>query len=280
MSEQWTTEAAYEWCRKQTAHYENFTKGSFLFPRKKRPFLNAVYAYARYSDDLADESPPGHETEHKFNRWQDQVANLENHYSEHPILCALHDTVNQNHLPLQLFTNLLEAFGRDFKVFRYETLDDLMEYCRYSANPVGRIVLRLFGVQDEECDQLSDKICSGLQLVNFLQDTVADAQRDHIYLPMDWVREAGIEQSLLAGDYTSDWLAPHKRLAEEAEHLLTDGRQLVAMVPRRLRLELRLFIGGGEAALRKVRKCAFNPSHPHHLTTLEKSVVALRAIFS
>ena len=280
MSQQWTTEAAYEWCRQQTAHYENFTKGSFLFPRKKRPFLNAVYAYARYSDDLADEGPSGPEKENRFNQWRRQVTNLEQYYHQHPILCALRDTIHQNHLPLHLFTDLLEAFGRDFTVFRYETIADLMDYCRFSANPVGRIVLRLFRVRDEELALLSDNICSGLQLVNFLQDVVADAKRNHIYLPMTSVREAGIEQALLDGDYTTDWLVPHELLAEEAERLLKSGRQLIPEVPRRLRLELRLFIGGGEAALQKVRDCAFNPESSHHLTTREKTVVALRAIFS
>jgi len=280
LSEQWTTEAAYEWCRRQTGHYENFTKGSFLFPRRKRPFLNAVYAFARYSDDLADESPPGTESENRFNSWRMKVANLEQHHREHPILCAIRDTIQQNKIPLYLFTDLLEAFGRDFTIFRYEKFEDLTDYCRYSANPVGRIVLRLFGVRDDACDLFSDKICSGLQLVNFLQDVVPDAERGHIYLPMTWVREAGVEQALLAGDYSHDWQEPHELLAVEAERLLKSGRQLIPLVPRRLRLELKLFIGGGEAALQKVINCAYNPTRPHHLSTREKTVVALRAIFS
>ena len=280
MSQQWTTRSAYDWCRRQTGHYENFTKGSILFPRRIRPFLNAVYAFARYSDDLVDEVTPDPEVLQRFQNWREAVTELDRHYQEHPILFALHDTIEQNRIPRQLFTDLLEAFARDLEVDRYETLQQLLDYCRYSANPVGRIVLHLFAVADDSLFPLSDAICTGLQLVNMLQDVVPDARRGRIYLPLEWVREAGIEQELLSGSYSPAWLGPHEQLALAAERFLREGRELIPLVPRRLRLELRLFIGGGEAALQKVRACGFHPDSEHQLNRRDKTVVAWRALFS
>ncbi|MCD4727087.1 MAG: squalene/phytoene synthase family protein, partial [Pirellulales bacterium] len=211
--------------------------------------------------------------------WREAVADLDHHYNEHPILCALHDTIQHTSIPLHYFTDLLRAFEQDLKVSRYETLADLLDYCRYSADPIGRIVLHLYDIRDESLYPLSDAVCTGLQLVNFLQDVLPDAKRGRIYLPLEWVRSAGIEQAILDGNYSPAWLPPHKQLAAEAEYRLQRGRRLLESVPRRLRLDLRLFIGGGEAALKKVRRCAFNPSVRHHLNGLEKTVVALRAIF-
>ncbi len=280
MPQHWTPTSAFAWCRLQTKHYENFHKGTLAFPRRFRPALTAIYAFARYSDDLVDETEPGPAAVEAFQRWQRAVDALEHHRDEHPILCALDTVIREHDLPLTHFTDLLRAFEQDLRVTRYETLADLLQYCRYSAMPVGRIVLRLFGVRDEALQPLSDAVCTGLQLVNFLQDVVPDAARGRIYLPQEWVRPAGIEAAILAGEYSPAWLPPHEQLALEAAAQLTAGRRLIPLVPRELRLGLRLFIGGGEAALARVRRYGFNPAVRLHLNRLEKTVVALRAIIS
>ncbi len=149
-------------------HYENFSVASWLIPRQLRRHFFHVYAYCRWSDDLADESESVEQAEHRLLWWQRELDQGFSGLSRHPVMIALHETVKQFRLSQEPFNDLLSAFRQDQKKFRYEDDASLEDYCRRSANPVGRIILAIAGVNDAHCYALSDQICTGLQLANFL----------------------------------------------------------------------------------------------------------------
>ncbi|MBV8771028.1 MAG: squalene/phytoene synthase family protein, partial [Deltaproteobacteria bacterium] len=174
--------AAYTWCAKLArSHYENFTIASWLMPRQMRCHVYAIYAYARIADDFADE-------EHSLVRLDEWQHELELAYSgapRHPVMVAVADTARRYSIPPEPFMDLLKAFRRDVEFQPFETMSDLLGYTRYSANPVGRLVLYLFGFDDPDRQRLSDQICTGLQLANFWQDVALDLTNDRIYFPRD-----------------------------------------------------------------------------------------------
>ncbi|MEE9219445.1 MAG: squalene synthase HpnC [Acidobacteriota bacterium] len=175
---------AQAFCARLTrGHYENFPVSSWLLPRRLRPAVHAVYAFARGADDFADE--PEHR-EHRLqalDRWERQLEEAARGRASHPIFVALSDVLRRHHLPLQPFRDLLTAFRMDARGGSYDTWEELLSYCRHSANPVGRIMLRLFGQDDSDTVQLSDHLCTALQLTNFWQDLSVDLPRGRSYLP-------------------------------------------------------------------------------------------------
>jgi len=236
--------AADAYCRLLARrHYENFTVASRLLPAELRLDMARFYAYCRFTDDLGDES--GDRARPRLERWWDEVRDLfAGGEPVHPVLVALADTVRRHGLPERPFLDLVEANLRDQEVTAYATWPDLLGYCAVSAAPVGRVVLRLFGVADREADRLSDDVCVGLQLANFAQDVGGDAARGRTYLLAPEVERLGA-----AG-------AVHVH-CERARRLLASGEELEAMVSGRLRLQLSLYRLGGLAILDAIERAGF-----------------------
>jgi squalene synthase HpnC len=251
---------AQEYCRRLAkGHYENFTVASFLLPRELRPHFHAVYAYCRWADDLADETASGVESLRLLDWWDDELAACYRGEAWHPVFVALRHTTDKFGIPIEPFQNLLIAFRQDQNRNRYETFNELLGYCRNSANPVGRLVLYLGRAASPENFALSDSICTGLQLANFWQDVAGDYDRGRIYLPLADCRAAGYDESMFEGRQFNP--AFRELLAgevERAESMLRLGEPLVLRVPRELRLDVALFIRGGLAILDQIRRLDYN----------------------
>jgi len=244
------------YCRRLARrHYENFTVASRLAPRRLRQHISNVYAYCRWADDLADETGDPKGNLELLDWWQRQLADCYQGRASHPVFIALADTIRQFDIPPDPFADLLVAFRQDQRVTRYETLDQLLEYCRYSANPVGRLVLYLGRCHDPRRAQLADLISTGLQLANFWQDVAGDWDRGRIYLPQVHLRRFGYDESMFARRQAND--AFRRLLAAEVaetEGWLRRGLPLVDLVPHDLQLEVALFVHGGLAILEAIRR--------------------------
>lgn len=231
-------------------HYENFPVGSWLLPRAARLHLHRIYAFARTADDLADEE---HDAEGLAAFRADFLAHLDGQARDVPLFCDLVRTIEQCRLERGLFTDLLDAFTQDLTVKRYD-LVGLHDYCRRSANPVGRLVLRVCGYRSEPLDALSDRICTGLQLVNHLQDLGPDLrQRDRIYFAQEDLARFGVGEAQLRAA-TAD-AAVRGFVLDQACRLgaqLGEGWPLVDAVAGRLRWELRAIVRGAAAVLRRI----------------------------
>ncbi len=255
--------AAYAHCRRiARGHYENFTIGSWLLPRRFRDDLAALYAFARGGDDLADEGP----ATGRIERLAVYAARLERCAADpraagDPVFRALGETIRRRDLPVDALRDLLEAFRRDAagETARFATFDDVLGYCRRSANPVGRLVLALFGYRDAERQARSDDVCTALQLTNFWQDVAGDHVRGRVYVPdEDLDRFPGSRETLAAGRVRP---AFERLLAFEVERtraLFARGAVLADMVVPRLGREVRVFARGGLAILTRIEAVRFD----------------------
>jgi squalene synthase HpnC len=247
---------AYSYCtRLARAHYENFTIASWLMPRAMRPHMHAIYAYARIADDFADEE----RSLTKLDRWQEELQAAYAGAPRHPVMIAVADTVHRFCIPQDPFLDLLAAFRSDVDFHGFETIEDLLGYSRNSANPVGRLVLYLFGHRDAERQRLSDLICSGLQLANFWQDVAIDLAAGRIYLPRRDMETFGVTPDDLREGNLSAGFAPlmsHEILRARA--MLLQGSVLATLVDRRLRRDILLFAGGGLAILRAIERAGYD----------------------
>ncbi|HBO45471.1 MAG TPA: squalene synthase HpnC [Planctomycetaceae bacterium] len=252
--------AARRYCRRLARrHYENFTVAGFLLPRRlHRPF-HAVYAYCRWADDLADETGDPARSMALLKWWEQQLRACYQGQAVHPVFIALGETIRRFDLPIDPLVDLLVAFRQDQRTTRYETFDQLLDYCRYSANPVGRLVLHLGGSFDAETARLSDSICTGLQLANFWQDVARDWDRGRIYLPEAHRRRFGYDESCFERRECNEAFR-HMMAAEveEAENWLRRGWPLVGRVDPDLRLAVTLFLRGGLAILDGIRRQDFD----------------------
>ena len=271
--------ADYRWCRDvMQRHYENFAVASRIVPAALRPHFWAVYAYARTVDDLGDEYAGDRlEALAEFRRRLDRALAGQ---PDSPLLRALAHTVTACGLPTQPFYDLIEANRRDQLVTHYASFADILEYCRYSANPVGRLVLGIFGLLDPERARLSDATCTALQIANFLQDIGEDAARGRCYLPADDLKAVGLTvDDVLARRFTPALGRVIRRQADRAAALFAEGARLEAQVPWRVRLQLRLYRLGGEAILRAVTRPDYDPFRDRpRLSGPEKAQIALRAL--
>jgi squalene synthase HpnC len=251
--------AAYEWCgRLARSHYENFTIASWLMPRAMRPHMHAIYAYARIADDFADVD----KSLVKLDEWESELDAAYAGAPHHPVFVALADTARQFDIPREPFADLLRAFRSDVNFAGFDTIDDLLGYARYSANPVGRLVLYLFGYRDPKCQALSDLVCSGLQLANFWQDVAGDFTNGRVYFPRRDLERFGITpDDLRAARVTPGFIALMKHEIELARDLLVRGAALSRMVDRRLRRDILMFAGGGLAILRAIEKIDYDVLH-------------------
>ena len=241
-------------------HYENFPVASRLMPVRLRPHVAAVYAFARHADDIADEGElPDEERRMRLERWRERLHACASGESDHPVFLALGDTIRRFDIPVQLFDDLLDAFVQDTHVQSYETFDQLLGYCRRSANPVGRIVLALHGILDERTAPPSDALCTGLQLVNFWQDVSVDRLKPRVYIPEeDLERHDCTVEEVLRGE-DSHRLRTVLAFQVQRTHAFFEGSlPLFPLVPLRLRLELSAIWRGGMRILDIIEKQGYN----------------------
>ncbi|WP_439626318.1 squalene synthase HpnC [Gemmata sp.] len=232
------------------SHYENFTVVSALLPRRLIRHFNAVYAYCRWSDDLADETSGGAEALRLLDWWRTELLTCYGGRPTHPVTVALRETIRRFAIPPEPFLNLLVAFTQDQHVTRYATFDQLVGYCRNSANPVGHLVLHLFECFDAKRAALSDEVCTGLQLANFWQDVSRDYAIGRVYLPAEDRERFGVsEADIGAGMCTPQFRDLIRFEVERARGYFARGAALLPLLPRAARVDVDLFIAGGRAIL-------------------------------
>lgn len=254
---------AFAHCEALTrAHYENFPVGSLLIPKHLRPHIHSIYAFARTADDFADE--PGMTSRERLEHLDQWKVHLDTCLTTptEPIFIALAETIRSQNLPIQLLHDLLTAFRLDVNTNRHQTFDDLLHYCTYSANPVGRLILHLFGYRDERLAQQSDAICSALQLANFWQDIAIDFSRNRIYIPQKDLEHFGIGlNDLECQNISPKFCALLDELIKRTRTLFYKGYPLLNTVRGRLRLELRLTWLGGLEILNKIPQNNYDIFH-------------------
>jgi len=247
--------AARKYCRDlATTHYENFPVVSWLLPRNLHQHFYNVYAYCRWSDDLADEIGDHARSLKLLDWWLAELRNCYDGSARHPVFVALTETIHEFEIPSEPFENLLSAFRQDQTVCEYATFDELRDYCRRSADPVGRLVLYLCRSHTEQNVIWSDSVCTGLQLANFWQDVARDLDIGRIYLPIDDCRRFGYSRNDLRNRVTNPaFLELMAFEVDRARDFLTFGLPLVSTLPGRLQIDIELFIRGGLKVLDHVK---------------------------
>lgn len=254
-----TLAEAREYCaRLARTHYENFSVASWFLPQRLRQHFFNVYAYCRISDDLGDEVGDTTASLTLLDQWQRELDACYDGTPKHPVFVALAETVRQFDIPKHEFSDLLTAFRQDQTVTRFETFNDVLAYCRYSANPVGHLVLYLCGYRDAERQQLSDCTCTALQLANFWQDVSVDYAKGRIYLPLESLHHFGVSEENVAREQnTPAFRAMMKFEVERARDWFRQGLPLIKKVDRELAIDLDLFSRGGLEILNAIEKQDF-----------------------
>ena len=277
-----TLDEARAWCKHLAeTHYENFHVASWFLPKKLRPHFHAIYAYCRVSDDLGDETGNREQSLALLDQWNEELDACYEGKARHPVFVALAETIRACSIPKEPFADLLTAFKQDQIVTRFRTMDEVLAYCRYSANPVGRLVLYVCGYTDPERFRLSDMTCSALQLANFWQDVASDyQQRDRIYLPQDAMARFGVtEETIAAGQPTPEFRALLKDQVAYARSLFEAGLPLIGMVDSELALDLDLFSRGGLEILNAIEQRNYDVlSVRPAISKATKIALALRAV--
>lgn len=261
------------------SHYENFSVATWFLPKRLRQHFYNVYAYCRISDDLGDEVGNPQQSLELLDQWETELNACYAGSPRHPVFVALAETVQQCGIPRHEFSDLLVAFRQDQIVTRFETFDDVLGYCRYSANPVGHLVLYLCGYGDAERQQLSDYTCTALQLANFWQDVFVDYDKGRIYLPLEDLRRFGVTgEDIAQRRATQPFIAMMKFEVKRAREWFTGGLPLVKMVSRELATDIELFSRGGQEILRAIERQGFDVlrSRPV-ITKTRKILLVLRA---
>ncbi len=277
-----TVDEARAWCRRLAeTHYENFHVASWFLPEKLRPHFHAIYAYCRVSDDLGDEVNGAGEALALLDFWGEELAACYRGEARHPVFVALGETIGACEIPVTPFADLLRAFRQDQVVTRYASMDEVMGYCRYSANPVGHLVLYVCGYRDAERFALSDATCSALQLANFWQDVRSDwDQRGRVYLPQDAMARHGVTERMIGeGKATAEFRALLREMVEDARAMFERGLPLIGKVDRELAVDLDLFSRGGLEILRAIERCGYDVlSARPAISKRTKLGLALRAV--
>ena len=255
-----TLEQAEHYTRRLArSHYENFTVVSWLLPGVLRQHFYNLYAYCRWADDLADEIPDRDRALRLLDWWQEELNLCYDGRPRHPVFVALWRTAQARNIPREPFADLLIAFRQDQLVRRYPTFPDLLRYCRYSANPVGRLVLYVCGYDDPQRQALSDATCTALQLANFWQDVARDLEKDRLYIPIEDLERHGLhEQDIFARRLDERLVSLMKTLVERTRGMFEAGLPLAQMVDRRLRLDVELFSRGGMEILRAIERHGYD----------------------
>jgi len=240
------------------SHYENFSVASWFLPRRLRQHFFNVYAYCRISDDLGDEVGDPSAALALLDEWESELDACYNGNPRHPVFVALSETVRKFDIPRHEFSDLLRAFRQDQSVTRFETFTDVLNYCRYSANPVGHLVLYLCGYRDAERQHLSDFTCTALQLANFWQDVSVDYGKGRIYIPLEDLRRFGVSEEDIAGQRNTPAFCSMIRFeVARARDWFKQGLPLVGKVDRELAIDLELFSRGGEEILNAIEGQGF-----------------------
>ena len=249
---------AQQYCQKLArSHYENFSVASWFLPKHLTQHFFNVYAYCRISDDLGDEVGDTNASLRLLDEWERELdaGYAANGQAKHPVFVALAETVRKFEIPKHEFVDLLTAFRQDQRVTRYQTFNDLLGYCKNSANPVGHLVLYLCGYRDAERQQLSDYTCTALQIANFWQDVSRDYDKGRIYLPLEDLRRFGVsEQTISNADNTPEFRDMMRFEVDRAREWFAQGLPLVAMVDGKLSLDIELFSRGGQEVLNAIQK--------------------------
>jgi squalene synthase HpnC len=236
-------------------HYENFHVVSFLLPKRLHQDFFNVYAFCRWADDLGDEIGDTAESLRLLSWWRAELERMYAGEAAHPVFVALKQTVARRSLPVEPFEHLIRAFEQDQRVTRYRTWEEVFGYCRYSANPVGRLVLHLCGYSDAERQRLSDATCTALQLANFWQDVAVDLAKDRVYIPLEVMERHGYSlDDLFALKATPAFRATMRELVAKARELFVEGLPLATMLNRRLAVDIELFSRGGMRILDKIER--------------------------
>ncbi len=242
-----------------THHYENFHVVSFLLPKRLHQDFYNVYAYCRWADDLGDEIGDRAESLRLLAWWRTELDAMYQGRATHPVFVALGPTVRRYAIPPEPFQDLVSAFVQDQTVTRYPDWEGVFDYCRRSANPVGRLVLHLCGYSDPARQRLSDSTCTALQLANFWQDVTVDAIKDRVYLPLDLLARHGCPvEDLFARRFTPAFREAMREAVDRARQLFLEGLPLVGMVDRRLSLDLDLFSRGGLRVLDMIERRGYD----------------------
>ncbi len=255
-----TLAEARAYCRKlATSHYENFSVVTWFLPRELHDHFYAVYAYCRISDDLGDEVGDAATSLRLLDAWEEELNACYEGRPKHPVFVALAETVKECEIPKKPFADLLIAFRQDQTVTRYETFEDLLKYCRNSANPVGRLVLYVCGYRDEQLQFLSDYTCVALQLANFWQDVTVDWQKGRVYLPLEDLRRFKVtEQQIAERRFTNEFKELMKYEVGRARDLFNMGLPLAKLVDKRLGMDIELFTRGGQEILNAIERQGYD----------------------
>ncbi len=274
-----SVEEAFAHCEARVkAHYENFPVGMFV-PREKRRYVYSLYAFARIADDFADEPLYEGVRQEKLDHWETLLHAAYRGEAEGPVFVALAETVRRLDIPKQLLLDLLSAFRQDTVKNRYADWDELLDYCRRSANPVGRLVLLVFDQDDPALPPWSDAICTGLQLANHWQDAAIDYSRDRIYVPEDLMQRHGVSTwDFSTGKVSDGFRGLMAELIARPRELFEEGRPLCDQVGRELRFEMRLTWLGGMSILDRIEAVGADvfQRRPKH-SFLDKVALAWRA---
>jgi squalene synthase HpnC len=256
-----TLAEARAYCQRlATTHYENFHVASWFLPTRLRPHFYSIYAYCRISDDLGDEVGNREQSLALLDLWGRELDACYRGETRHPVFVALAETIRACDIPQKPFADLLVAFRQDQTVTRYQTMGDVLDYCKNSADPVGRLVLYACGYRDPERFQLSDYTCTALQLANFWQDLSSDyTARDRIYLPVQDMERYGVDEALIAQrNPTQAFRELVRYQVDYARQLFNKGLPLIAKVDRELALDLDLFSRGGLEILDAIERAQYD----------------------
>jgi len=254
-----STVQARAYCRRLAkSHYENFSIVSWLLPRRLHQHFYNVYAYCRWADDLGDEVAEAQQSLELLDWWRGQLNDCYAGSARHPVFVALDETIQECRIPRQPFEDLISAFEQDQRINEYETFADLRDYCRLSADPVGRLVLFICGQHSESRARLSDSICTGLQLANFWQDVARDFDMGRVYLPAeDRMRFGYSPDDLKARTTNNAFLELMRFEVDRAREFLLAGLPLVEHLPGRLRVDIELFARGGLKILDRIQQIEY-----------------------
>ena len=245
-----------------THHYENFNVASWLLPKALHQHFYNLYAYCRWADDLGDEVPDAARALELLHWWERELDGCCQGKPSHPVFVALRETIVAKDIPKQPFKDLLKAFRQDQTVKRYANFDSVLGYCRYSANPVGRLVLYLCGYREEQRQRLSDATCTALQLANFWQDVSRDLEIGRIYIPLDVAAAQGLSESdIVERRFDERYVRLIKDLIARTRVLFKEGRPLARMVDGRLSVDLEMFTRGGLAVLDAIEAMGYDTLH-------------------
>ncbi|MFA6542166.1 MAG: squalene synthase HpnC [Bacteroidota bacterium] len=262
-------------------HYENFPVGSLLLRKRYRQPIHRIYVFARVADDFADEGTmPSDERIKKLQEWEGHFHSAMEGKSEIPVLRGLGKSVREFDLPVSLFDDLMTAFKRDASNPIYPTFADVLEYCTYSANPIGRLLLKIFGCSNEQTERLSDNICTALQLTNFWQDISVDTRRNRFYIAHEeFERYQFSIADLSATNHNDRFLQYMKEKIDWTKQLFISGAPLFDLISPHFRFELKLTWHGGMRMLEKIEELNYDTRHQRPvLDWNDKLIIAYRAL--